>query len=68
MELHSRFQVPRGDGEPLPLGRAGERQDLPADRAALGAAGYPDVDVGAADAGAAAEMRPGLLMFGQRAL
>eukprot|EP00969_Alexandrium_andersonii_P312848 13823167-Alexandrium_andersonii.AAC.1 len=61
MELHIRSQVPRGDGEPMPLGRIAERQDLPADRAALGAAGFPDVEAVAADAGAAAGMRPGLL-------
>eukprot|EP00969_Alexandrium_andersonii_P130264 5759361-Alexandrium_andersonii.AAC.1 len=61
MELHIRFQVPRGDGEPLPLGRAAERQDRPADRAALDAAWYPDAEVGAAEDGAAAELRPGLL-------
>eukprot|EP00969_Alexandrium_andersonii_P127425 5632043-Alexandrium_andersonii.AAC.1 len=61
MELHIRPQVPRGDGEPLPLGPVAERQDLPADRVALDAAGFPDLEANAAAAGAPAGMRPGLL-------
>eukprot|EP00969_Alexandrium_andersonii_P261546 11562660-Alexandrium_andersonii.AAC.1 len=45
MELHIRFQVPRGEEEAAALGCAAERQDFPADRAALDAAGFPDLDL-----------------------
>eukprot|EP00969_Alexandrium_andersonii_P105115 4637694-Alexandrium_andersonii.AAC.1 len=61
MELHIRFQVPRGDGEPMAVMGAGERQDFPADRAALDAAGYPEAALRAGAGGEAAELRPGLL-------
>eukprot|EP00969_Alexandrium_andersonii_P048104 2111709-Alexandrium_andersonii.AAC.1 len=61
MELHIRFAVPRGEDQPLVGGPPGERQDFPADRLALDAAGYPQAEVLADVGGAAAELRPGLL-------
>eukprot|EP00969_Alexandrium_andersonii_P199469 8809652-Alexandrium_andersonii.AAC.1 len=61
MELHIRFRVPGGDGEPEAEGRAGERQDFPAERAALDAAGYPEATLRAEADGVAAVFRPGLL-------
>eukprot|EP00969_Alexandrium_andersonii_P194659 8597195-Alexandrium_andersonii.AAC.1 len=61
MELHIRFAVPRGEDHPQAEGRAGERQDFPADRVALDAAGYPQAEVLADVGGATAELRPGLL-------
>eukprot|EP00969_Alexandrium_andersonii_P237997 10504923-Alexandrium_andersonii.AAC.1 len=68
MELHIRFQVPKGKEEADAPRRAADRQDDPADRAALDAAGFPDFDADTALMGDAAALRPGLLPHGQRAL
>eukprot|EP00969_Alexandrium_andersonii_P217854 9623551-Alexandrium_andersonii.AAC.1 len=68
MELHIRFQVPRGEEDiAVRLGRA-ERQDFPADAAALGAAGFLPVSPGEAAAGEAVTPRAALLLRGQKAL
>eukprot|EP00969_Alexandrium_andersonii_P303235 13404932-Alexandrium_andersonii.AAC.1 len=61
MEFHIRFAVPRGDAEPQAEARAAERQDFPADRAALDAAGYPEAEARGRAGGATAKLRPGLL-------
>eukprot|EP00969_Alexandrium_andersonii_P183222 8095649-Alexandrium_andersonii.AAC.1 len=68
MELHIRFQAPRGEEALVAPGRAPERQDFPADRATLDAAGFPDLEADVAPEGDAAALRPGLLLHGQRAL
>eukprot|EP00969_Alexandrium_andersonii_P019710 860002-Alexandrium_andersonii.AAC.1 len=61
MELHIRFAVPRAGGGPQAEARLAERQDFPADRAALDAAGYPEAEVRGGAGGDAACLRPGLL-------
>eukprot|EP00969_Alexandrium_andersonii_P294294 13007824-Alexandrium_andersonii.AAC.1 len=61
MELHIRFAVPRGGEQHSAAGQPAERQEFPADRLALDAAGFPQAEELQPADGGAAELRPGLL-------
>eukprot|EP00969_Alexandrium_andersonii_P167860 7421258-Alexandrium_andersonii.AAC.1 len=68
MDIHIRLQAPSAEETTDGQAEFTERQEFPANAAALAAAGFPRADAVNVRMGEAAPLRPAFLLFGQKAL